>query len=267
MSPIQKYLFYFFIYIRQFFTIQIQFVCAKILIYIFSFIFFRRSEFIGCLSVSVKTALENCIAGSFKLQPQSCLAKPIPLILEVEEKIVKNEETFHQSQEGKDDNSLLQYLELSDVKNFLNANGRTPFTLTKHIEKQRDESFGFEISWTKPPRINSVKSPNCGLLKGDFIIFVEEVNIVTKPKEEIISLIKNQESFLTLEIFRPTEKISSKEIIDKLASQNTPVASNLFDSSTRKTNEITDTPKSRKSFLFKPPKICFQPTVGSGVIV
>jgi hypothetical protein len=203
------------------------------------------------------------------LQPQSCLAKPVPLLLEVDEKLTKIEETFHQIQEGKDDNALLQYLELSDIKNYLNSNGRTPFTITKTITKQDDDTFGFEISWTKPPRINSVKNylQSCGLNKGDFIIFVGEINIVTMPKEEIISLIRNQENCLTLEIFRPIERINSKEIIDKLASQSTPVASSLsFDASKRKANDLT-TPKSRKSCLFKQPKICFQPTVGSGVIV
>lgn len=188
------------------------------------------------------------------------------MIPEIDENFDKNEESIFKIQEGKDENSLLQYLELSSIKTS-NTNGRTPFTLTKNIAKQSDETFGFEILWTKPPRINSVKSQNFGLLKGDFIIFVGEVNIVTKPKEEIIRLIKSQQSSLTLEIFRPIEKISSKEIIDKLASQNTPVASNLFEGSTRNANELTDTPKSRKSFSFKHPKICFQPTVGSGVIV
>lgn len=204
------------------------------------------------------------------LQPQSCISKLIPLIPEIDEKLSKIEETFHQIQEGKDENALLQYLELSDSKSFLNSKGRTPFTLTKTMVKQDDDTFGFEISWTKPPKINSVKNhlQSCGLQKGDFIIFVEETNIVTMPKEEIINLIRNQNNCLTLEIFRPIERINSKEIIDKLALQNTPIASCLsFDSINRKTNDLTDTPKSRKSCLFKQPKICFQPTIGSGVIV
>lgn len=204
------------------------------------------------------------------LQPQSCLAKPIALVTEVDEKLSKIEETFHQIQEGKDDNALLQYLELSDIKNYLNSNGRTPFTLTKTILKQDDDTFGFEISWTKPPRINSVKNhmENCGLQKGDFIIFVGETNIVTMPKEDIISLIRKQKNCLTLEIFRPIERMNSKEIIDKLALQSTPLASNLsFDMMKRKANDLTETPKSRKSCLFKSPKVCFQPTIGSGVIV
>lgn len=204
------------------------------------------------------------------LQPQSCLAKPIPLIPEIDEKLSKIEETLHQIQEGRDDNALLQYLELSDIKSFSNSKGRTPFTLTKIMRKQEDDTFGFEISWTKPPKINSVKNQveSCGLQKGDFIIFVGETNIVTMPKEDIINLIRKQENCLTLEIFRPIERVNSKELIDKLASQNTPVVSSLsFDKVKQRTNDLTDTPKSRKSCLFKQPKICFQPTIGSGVIV
>jgi PDZ domain len=234
---------------------------------IFFLYHYRRSEFIGCLTVPVKNILENNIVGSFMLQPQSNLVKPIPLIPEVDEKLTKIEETFHQIQEGKDDNALLQYLELSDIKNFLNSNGRTPFTLTKTITKQEDDTFGFEISWTKPPKINSVRNC-CGLQKGDFIIFVGETNIVTMPKEEIISLIRKQVNSLTLEVFRPIERINSKEIIDKLALQSTPIASSLsFDNAKRKASDLTETPKSRKSCLFKSPKVCFQPTIGSGVIV
>lgn len=208
------------------------------------------------------------------LQPQSCLSKPNPVIPEVDEKLSKIEETFQQIQDGKDDNEVLKYLELGNFKNCSNSDGRTPFTLTKTITKQPDDTFGFEISWTKPPKINSLKNPlQCfGLRKGDYIIFVGEVNIVTMPKEEIIDLIREHDSTLTLEIFRPIERTNSKEMIERLASQNTPVAcrntsSSSLESLKRKAIELTETPKGRKSCLFKQPKICFQPTIGSGVIV
>lgn len=207
------------------------------------------------------------------LQPQSCLSKPTQLIPEADEKLSKIEETFQQIQEGKDDNDLLKYLELSSFKNHANSDGRTPFTLTKLVTKQTDDTFGFEISWTKPPKINSLKNPSCfGLRKGDFIIFVGETNIVSMPKEEIIDLIRGQQSSLTLEIFRPVERTNSKEMIERLASQSTPVACRNTSSSSLedlkgKANDLIETPKGRKSCLFKQPKICFQPTIGSGVIV
>lgn len=207
------------------------------------------------------------------LQPQSCLNKPAPLVPEVEEKLAKIEETFQQICEEKNDNVVLKYLELSSFRGNPILNGRTPFTMTRTIVKQADETFGFEISWSKPPKINSVKenSIQSGLAAGDYIIFVGDTNIVTMPKEKVIELIKNQGNSLVLEIFRPVEKETCREIIDSLASQSTPVvfkkASRLSIDPRRKTNNQTDTPKTHKPCHFKQPKICFQPTVGSGVIV
>lgn len=196
------------------------------------------------------------------LQPQSCLTKPSTLKTEIEE-------TFQQIQDGTDGNTLLKYLELSSFKSCPSSEGRTPFTITKTISKQADGTFGFEISWTKPPKINSVKENlrNYGFNKGDFIIFVGDTNIVTMPKLDIIELIRKHESCLMLEIFRPVEKLNSKEIIDMLAAQSTPVAGLALNSLKRTADSITDTPKSRKSCHFKHPKICFQPTISSGVIV
>lgn len=207
------------------------------------------------------------------LQPQSCLNKPAPLIPEVEEKLAKIEETFQQITDEKNDNVVLKYLELSNFRGNTNLNGRTPFTMTRTIAKQADETFGFEISWSKPPKINSVKenSMQSGLLKGDYIIFVGDTNIVTMPKENVIDLIKNQGNILVLEIYRPAERETCRDIIDQLASQSTPVvfkkASRLSVDPRSKVNDQTDTPKTHKPCHFKQPKICFQPTVGSGVIV
>lgn len=208
------------------------------------------------------------------LQAQSSLSKPSPLVHELDEKISKFEETFQQIQEGRDDNLVLKYLDLNDFKSFQNPASRTPFTLTTIIYKQPDDAFGFEMSWTKPPKINSVKNiAQCsGLQKGDHIIFVGETNIVTMPKEEVIELIRTHKTALTLEIFRPVEKINSREIIERLASQSTPVvtrqASSLsLDKLKSNVNDLTETPKSRKSCKFKQPKICFESTIGNGVIV
>lgn len=234
---------------------------------------YRRSEFIGCLSILIQNVLDRDIEGSFMLQPQYCLNKPLPLVPEVEEKLAKIEETFQQISEEKNDNIVLKYLELSSSRGNTNLNGRTPFTMTRTIVKQVDETFGFEISWSKPPKINSVKenSIQSGLLKGDYIIFVGDTNIVAMPKESVVDLIKSQGHSLVLEIFRPTEKETCRQIIDSLASQSTPVAfkkaSRLSIDPRRKANDQTDTPKTHKPCHFKQPKICFQPAVGSGVIV
>lgn len=207
------------------------------------------------------------------LQPQSCLSKPVQLIPEVDEKLSKIQETFQQIHEEKDENILLKHLELNNVKNFIRPEGRTPFTLTAVITKQSDGVFGFEISWGKPPKIISLRelSLSSGLKKGDYIIFVGESNIVTMPKEEVIELIRRQGNNLTLEVFRPIDRLSSKDIIDNLAAQNTPVAfkntSSLSLELKRKVSDLEETPKNRMLCNFKQPKICFQPTVGSGVIV
>lgn len=237
------------------------------------FVICRRSEFIGCLTILVKDVLMKNIEGSFMLQPQCCLTKPVPLALELDEKPTV-QETFPQNHQTiEEENNLLKYLELSSLKSSAESGGRTPFTLTRTITKQPEEPFGFEIAWTKPPKINSIKSPS-GLQKGDYIIFVEETNVVSLSKEEILKLIQNQGDSLTLEIFRPVDRINSKEIIENLALQNTPVncrnASSLnLDKLKRKTivGLPPTTPTSRKSCNFKHPKVCFQPTVGNGVIV
>ncbi|CRK97115.1 CLUMA_CG010509, isoform A [Clunio marinus] len=230
----------------------------------------KRSEFIGCLTVSVKNILEKNIEGTFKLQPQSFLLRPAPLIVEIDDSLSKHEETFQRIHEENNDNLLLRYLELSNTKSCGHHEGRTPFTLTRIIKKSPEDAFGFEISWSKPPKINSVKtlSKSSGLEKGDFIIFVGDTNIVAMQKEEIINLIRAQGNILTLEIFRSTGQVSSREIIEKLASKNTPtVELNHSENLKLEKNDLIETPRSHKISHFKQPQVCFQPTIGSGVIV
>lgn len=193
----------------------------------------------------------------------------MPLIREVEEKPLESI-----TDPG---NILLKYLELNSDENNENAQGRTPLTLTKVIHRQQNGSYGFEISWSKPPRINSISNEQVksGIKKGDYLIFIDQVNVVTLPKEEVIELIKNQKDCLRLEIFRPTEQLSGNEMIEKLAAQSTPVAGSKnvsslsYDAKSASTvSDLTDTPKShRKSCHFKQPKICFQPSIGNGIFV
>lgn len=236
--------------------------------FMFSIFFhYRRSIFIGCLTFSVENILEGPIHGTYMLQPQSAMTKSIPMIAEnCEEVKTDNEET---SSINPDDNLVLKFLELSNFSTFRNTKGRTPFTLTEVISRQTDGTFGFEISWSKPPKIKSVKNSDSTLQPGDFMIFVGDQNVVTLTKEEIIELIRNQGDTLTLEIYRSSEKTSSNEIISRLASQETPTTSSLsLDNLKKRANDLSETtPKSSKTCQFKQPKVYFTNSVGKGVIV
>jgi len=235
---------------------------------------FRRSEFLGCLTVPVACALTKNIEGFFLLQPQSYLAFPSLLIPDTESNLATLEETFHNIQ---DNNNLLKYLELNDFKSNDNSEGRTPFTITRSIIRVPKVPLEFELEWTQPPRIESLLLQTSDLRIGDFIIFIGETNIVAKPQSEIIELLNDQGMLLVLEIFRPIERFDGNpNIIEKLASESTPlsnknVSSLSLDCLRKRTNsesEITETPKSHKSCSsFKKPKICFQPTIGNGVFV
>jgi hypothetical protein len=233
----------------------------------FIFFFSRRSIFIGCLTFSVENILDGPIHGTFMLQPQSALTKSIPMIAEnCEEENTPNEEN---NLINPDDNLVLKFLELSNFSTFSNSKGRTPFTITEIISRQSDGTFGFEISWSKPPKIKSVKNQESTLQPGDFMIFVGEQNVVTLMKEEIIELIRNQGDNLALEIYRSSEKTSSNEIISRLASQETPTTSSLsLDNLKKRANDLSETtPKSSKTCQFKQPKVYFTNSVGKGVIV
>ncbi|XP_070494009.1 general transcriptional corepressor trfA-like [Chironomus tepperi] len=228
----------------------------------------KKSELLGCLTIPVQDVITHNIEGSFLLQSQSALTKPMPLIREIEEKpldpIIEP------------NNDLLKYLELNSDENCGNSQGRTPLTMTKVIHKQTNGSYGFEISWSKPPKINtiSLEQTKSGIKKGDYLIFIDEINVVTMPKDEVIELIRKERDCLKLEIFRPTEKCSSNEMIEKLAAQSTPVAvsknvsSLSYEAKCAPVSDLTETPKShRSSCHFKQPKIHFQPSVGNGIFV
>ncbi|CAG9805408.1 unnamed protein product [Chironomus riparius] len=228
----------------------------------------KKSELLGCLTIPVQDVIAHNIEGSFLLQSQSALTKPMPLIREIEEKQL--DPIIEPS------NDLLKYLELNSEENTGNSQGRTALTMSKVIHKQSNGSYGFEISWSKPPKINtiSLEQVKSGIKKGDYLIFIDEINVVTMPKEEVIELIRKERDCLKLEIFRPTEKLSSNELIEKLAAQSTPVAacknvsSLSYEAKCTPVSDLTETPKShRSSCHFKQPKIHFQPSVGNGIFV
>lgn len=200
------------------------------------------------------------------LQSQSALSKPIPMIA-----ITPEKKTSEVSGINKNDNLVLKFLELSDFSTFFNAKGRTPFTVTEIVHRQPDNTFGFEISWSKPPKVKTVRNKQSTLQEGDIIIFVGLHNVVTSTKEEIIELIKNEGDTLSLEIYRSSEKTSSNELISRLASQETPLiasSSLSLDNSKKRANDLSEsTPKSSKTCQFKQPKVFFTNSVGKGVIV
>lgn len=87
-----------------------------------------------------------------------------------------------------------------------NSVGRTPFTVTKRLQRHHEKGYGFSIVWTHPPRVEKVESnlpaERAGILPGDFVIFVDKHNVVTMPELDILNLIRSQGSTLTMEIFR-----------------------------------------------------------------
>lgn len=84
--------------------------------------------------------------------------------------------------------------------------GRTPFTMTKRLSRTSDRGFGFSIVWTHPPRVEKIEpglsADRCGILPGDYVIFVDKHNVVTMPEADVLNLIRSQGAQLTLEIFR-----------------------------------------------------------------
>lgn len=131
--------------------------------------------------------------------------------------------------------------------------GRTPFTITKKLNRTDDKGFGFSIVWTHPPRIEKVE-PNLsadkgGILPGDYVIFVDKHNVVTMPELDILKLIKSQGNTLLLEIFRrPTRQtngvslINNNNNINNLASSS--VVSNIITS--HATNEQQTQPQQQQ---------------------
>ena len=89
--------------------------------------------------------------------------------------------------------------------------GRTPFTITKLLQRSADKTFGFSVVWTHPIKIEKVDSGSSadksGILPGDYIIFIDKYNIVTMPEQDILNLIRTQGDLLTLEIFRRPTKL------------------------------------------------------------
>lgn len=66
--------------------------------------------------------------------------------------------------------------------------------------------WGFSLSWGKPPKVERVDTGSpadrAGLKSGDYVVFIETTNVVTKPRDEILGLIQGATNQLLLEIYR-----------------------------------------------------------------
>lgn len=62
------------------------------------------------------------------------------------------------------------------------------------------------MSWGRPPRVERVDpgSPaeRSGLRPGDYVVFVDLVNVVTQPRDYVLELIQAASNQLVLEVYR-----------------------------------------------------------------
>lgn len=150
-----------------------------------------------------------------------------------------------------------------------NQNGRTPFTITKKLTRTVDKGFGFSIVWTHPPRIekveNGLSADRCGILPGDYVIFVEKHNVVTMPEADILNLIKAQGNTLILEIFRRSaaSKISSNgmnnresNVASSSGTVNATQAASILNNNDEVSSEILTPKQSTNSLAPKPMTTC-----------
>lgn len=175
-----------------------------------------------------------------------------------------------------------------------NANGRTPFTITKKLPRTADRGFGFSIVWTHPPRIEKVEpglsADKCGILPGDYVIFVDKHNVVTMPELDILNLIKSQGKMLVLEIFRRNRPASNgiKSRVPSLTSAVINMNSSSYNNNIvidDQTSEFATPKQSSSSLVARPatacsnvslettkkrlnlPQVTFSKEVGQGVVV
>lgn len=178
-----------------------------------------------------------------------------------------------------------------------NPLGRTPFTITKKLTRTAEKGFGFSIVWTHPPRIEKVEpglpADRCGILPGDYVIFVDKHNVVTMPEMDILNLIQSQGKILILEIFRRSKATSNgvKLCMPSLTATTTPITTTAFCNSNAINNnddqlsEFATPKQSTSSLVQRPitacsnvsletskkrlhlPQVTFSKEVGHGVVV
>lgn len=162
-------------------------------------------------------------------------------------------------QRDADENLFLRFLEFDQVpSDFIShSGGRTPFTLSKQLNRHSTLGYGFSIVWTHPPRIEKVEpnhaADHAGIVPGDFVIFVGEQNVVTMPEGDVLNLIRAQGDQLHLEVFRR----SAQDI------QNFGMATNTVTDTKRRQPE--DNPEDRQ--LSKRARVAFIEDIGCGIFV
>lgn len=181
----------------------------------------RRSELLGCMTLPLPLSqdkeatwhpLESGSSRSTSTPymgvPQECGVSP-PLSKDGES---------DSNNTGGDDLTYLRHLELEPVDpltglplhpGFTARGGRTPCTVTRRLIRQSPVNqvpWGFSLSWGRPPRVERVDSGSpaerSGLKPGDYVVFVETTNVVTRPRDEILGLIQAATNQLVLEVYR-----------------------------------------------------------------
>lgn len=150
-----------------------------------------------------------------------------------------------------------------------NQNGRTPFTITKKLTRTAEKGFGFSIVWTHPPRIEKVEpglsADRCGILPGDYVIFVDKHNVVTMPEMDILNLIKTQGNTLILEIFRrstaskPTSNgvaTRAPSLTNSAVTLNANQAASMLNNNDEVSSEFATPKQSTSSLTARPMTAC-----------
>lgn len=239
----------------------------------------------------------NELTGSYKLQPQSCLTAPIPPVLSTDgapiplstDELITTGLSVHNNsfsiplsrkgifQRDADEHLFLRFLELDkypcEHDNAVKEKGRTKFTMTKKLIKTDDQSFGFSIVWTHPPRIEKIETglpaQLAGIQPGDFVVFVDKHNVVTMPEIDILNLIRSLGNSMSLEIYRRSnDSIGTSNIKVRIPSMAVCGSEPMVDAITPRPLSM---PCSSVSYSMdtvqRIPQVIFNKDVGPGVIV
>lgn len=243
-------------------------------------------------------SIVNELAGSYKLQPQSCLTAPIPPVLSSDiapiplnsDELITTGITVHNDdsfiiplskkgifQRDADEHLFLRFLELDknlcEPNELLTEKGRTKFTITKKLVKTEDQGYGFSIVWTHPPRIEKVETglpaQLGGIQPGDYVVFVDKHNVVTMPEIDILNLIRSLGNSMSLEIYRRSnDSIESSEIKVRIPSMAVCGSEPMVDAITPRPLSMPCSSVSYSTEKVKRmPQVTFTKDIGHGVIV
>ncbi|XP_025602970.2 uncharacterized protein LOC105691992 isoform X2 [Athalia rosae] len=182
----------------------------------------RRSELLGCMTLPLplsqdKEATWHPLDGGSG-RNSSTPYSGVQQDYEVTPPLTKEGDPDNNNS-GTEDLTYLRYLELEPIDpltgqplhpGFAARGGRTPCTTTRKLARlnnaQQQIPWGFSLSWGKPPKVERVDSGSpaerAGLKSGDYVVFIETTNVVTKPRDEILGLIQGATNQLLLEVYR-----------------------------------------------------------------